>query len=130
MQEWGSARESAESKAAPLPSGSAAASLRTPRPATDRRSRAMAMDADCGGTSARWRVPCGWDLGLANQRLLYSSLDSRRGQGMNEQLQGSQPETEQGKYVYCIIKTDTPRDFGTVGIGGRGDRVYSVHYRE
>ena len=45
---------------------------------------------------------------------------------MTEQL----PETEQGKYVYCIIKTDTPRDFGAVGIGGRGDRVYTVPYRE
>jgi hypothetical protein len=49
---------------------------------------------------------------------------------MSEQLQGAQPETEQGKYVYCIIKTDLPRDFGGVGIGGRRDRVYTVHYRE
>jgi len=54
---------------------------------------------------------------------------------MEEQLQTQatpppQTDTEQGKYVYCIIKTDPPRDFGPVGIGGRGDRVYTVHYKE
>src|SRR5688572_2576499 len=90
----------------------------------------MAAGVDSRGTSARLRAQSLWGLELANRRLLYSSVVSQRGQGMNEQLQGSQPETEQGKYVYCIIKTETPRDFGTVGIGGRGDRVYSVHYRE
>ena len=42
----------------------------------------------------------------------------------------AQQDTEQGRYVYCIIRTDVPRDFGAVGIGGRGDRVYTVHYNE
>jgi hypothetical protein len=42
----------------------------------------------------------------------------------------SQSDAEQGKYVYCIIRTDAQQDFGAIGIGGRGDRVYSVHYRE
>ena len=37
---------------------------------------------------------------------------------------------EQGKYVYCIVRTETPRSFGTIGIGGRGDEVYTVHHRE
>src|SRR5690349_19407117 len=46
---------------------------------------------------------------------------------MSEQ---AHPDTEQGKYVYCIIKTESPRDFGGVGIGGRGDRVYTVPHRE
>src|ERR1700750_140105 len=49
---------------------------------------------------------------------------------MDEQVQSSQSDTDQGKSVYCIIKTDVPRDFGSVGIGGRGDRVYTVHYKE
>jgi hypothetical protein len=49
---------------------------------------------------------------------------------MEDQAQLTQPETEQGKYVYCIIKTDTARDFGPVGIGGRGDKVHSVPYKE
>src|SRR5919204_1734226 len=34
----------------------------------------------------------------------------------------------EGKYVYCIIETKEPRSFGPVGIGGRGDDVYTVHY--
>ncbi|MEA2571714.1 MAG: hypothetical protein QOI24_3715 [Acidobacteriota bacterium] len=49
---------------------------------------------------------------------------------MSEQAQASQTEAELGKYVYCIIKTETPKDFGSVGIGNRGDRVYTVHFNE
>src|SRR3954451_16369606 len=55
-------------------------------------------------------------------------LTSARPPNMDDQAQAKQPEAEQGKYVYCIIKTDIPRDFGAVGIGGRGDRVYTVKY--
>jgi hypothetical protein len=33
-----------------------------------------------------------------------------------------------GKYVYCIIGTKEPRSFGPIGIGGRGDEVYTVHH--
>ena len=36
--------------------------------------------------------------------------------------------SEGGKYVYCIIKSTEPRSFGSIGIGGRGDQVYTVHY--
>src|SRR5947209_17463355 len=49
---------------------------------------------------------------------------------MEEQAQAVQTETEQGKYVYCIIKTEERRDFGTIGIGGRGDKVHTVCYKE
>jgi len=49
---------------------------------------------------------------------------------MTEQVPSHPPESEQGKYVYCIIRTETPRQFGSVGIGGRGDRVYTVHFQE
>ena len=33
---------------------------------------------------------------------------------------------EGGKYVYCIIRSDRHHDFGTIGIGGEGKRVYTV----
>ena len=36
----------------------------------------------------------------------------------------------QGKYVYCIIQSKEPRSFGPIGIGGRGDKVYTVHHRD
>jgi Gas vesicle synthesis protein GvpL/GvpF len=47
------------------------------------------------------------------------------------------PETEtapaetahEGKYVYCIIEATEPRSFGPMGIGGRGDEVYTVHHK-
>src|SRR2546430_10809350 len=49
---------------------------------------------------------------------------------IDEQVQSTQTEAEQGKYVYCIIKTEAPKNFGAVGIGGRGGKVYTVHYKE
>ncbi len=49
---------------------------------------------------------------------------------------GMHVETEQpadislaeGKYIYCIIQSDESRSFGPIGIGGRGDEVYTVQY--
>lgn len=40
------------------------------------------------------------------------------------------PPVEEGKYVYCIIRSDRPRDFGPIGIGEGNNRVYTVHYKE
>jgi len=34
-----------------------------------------------------------------------------------------------GKYVYCIIRSDRPHDFGSIGIGG-GQRVLTVAYQD
>src|SRR6266850_1875926 len=39
-------------------------------------------------------------------------------------------QATEGIYVYCIIESPEPRTFGKVGIGGRGDDVYTVHYKE
>ncbi len=33
-----------------------------------------------------------------------------------------------GKYIYCIIGTSQERNFGPVGIGGRGDEVLTIGY--
>lgn len=35
---------------------------------------------------------------------------------------------EEGKYIYAIIKSKEPQVFGPLGIGGRGDKVYTVHH--
>jgi gas vesicle protein len=40
----------------------------------------------------------------------------------------SVPNPDEGKYVYCIIESDAPRRFGSIGIGGRKDEVYTIHY--
>ena len=37
---------------------------------------------------------------------------------------------EEGKYIYCIIGTDEERNFGPIGIGGRGDEVVTIPYRD
>ena len=39
-------------------------------------------------------------------------------------------ETEDGIYVYSIIECAEPRTFGRIGIGARGDEVYTVHYKD
>ena len=39
-------------------------------------------------------------------------------------------QLEAGKYVYCIIKTPRPLDFGQIGIGEGSGRVYTVHFGE
>lgn len=47
---------------------------------------------------------------------------------VSETEQTAAETTAEGKYVYCIIETDEARSFGPMGIGGRGDDVYTVHY--
>jgi len=37
-------------------------------------------------------------------------------------------KSAEGIYVYCIIETSEPRTFGKIGIGGRGDEVYTIHH--
>src|SRR4029079_6562637 len=43
--------------------------------------------------------------------------------------QGTTGSPEEGKYVYCIIRSDRQRDFGSIGIGG-GQRVITVAHRD
>jgi Mg2+ and Co2+ transporter CorA len=45
---------------------------------------------------------------------------------MNEQA----TMVEEGKYVYCIIKSSQTRDFGAIGIGEGTSQVYTVHHEE
>lgn len=39
-------------------------------------------------------------------------------------------QVSEGIYVYCIIESPESRTFGKIGIGGRGDDVFTVHYKE
>jgi hypothetical protein len=38
--------------------------------------------------------------------------------------------TREGKYIYCIIDSNQPRSFGPLGIGGRGDDLYTVCFND
>jgi len=37
---------------------------------------------------------------------------------------------QEGQYVYCIIGTGEARNFGSIGIGDRGDSVTTIAYRD
>ena len=40
------------------------------------------------------------------------------------------PDTNTGIYVYNVIEAGQPATFGNIGIGGRGDEVYTIHFRD
>lgn len=42
----------------------------------------------------------------------------------------AQAPVEEGRYVYGIIKSSDEQTFGPIGIGGRNDEVYTVHYKD
>jgi hypothetical protein len=37
---------------------------------------------------------------------------------------------KEGKYIYCIIKSNQPLTFGPLGIGDRGDQLYTVCFND
>jgi hypothetical protein len=43
--------------------------------------------------------------------------------------QAESGSSDEGKYVYCIIRSSDEREFGPIGIGEGGNRVYTVHHR-
>jgi hypothetical protein len=49
-------------------------------------------------------------------------------QSTETETQSQAASIEGGKYVYCIIRSDRHREFGSVGIGG-GQRVFTVAYQ-
>jgi hypothetical protein len=52
---------------------------------------------------------------------------SQHASGSDADAQPVSSPLEGGKYVYCIIRSDRPREFGSIGIGG-GQRVYTVGF--
>lgn len=38
--------------------------------------------------------------------------------------------TGQGKYLYCVIQSEEPQEFGALGIGGRRDFLTTVHWKD
>ncbi len=39
-------------------------------------------------------------------------------------------DSSEGKYVYCIIRSDEPLSFGPLGLGPEPAQVHTVHYRD
>jgi hypothetical protein len=44
--------------------------------------------------------------------------------------QAPEDESNEGKYVYCIIKSEKPLNFGPLGIGADPAEVHTVHFRD
>ena len=61
-------------------------------------------------------------------RALDASI-AEAGDGAENSAETLAATGEGGKYVYCIIRHQSPRDFGEIGIGG-GARVYTVQHAE
>jgi hypothetical protein len=43
---------------------------------------------------------------------------------------GAAEDANEGKYVYCVIKSERPLSFGLLGIGPDPAEVHTVHYRD
>jgi len=39
-------------------------------------------------------------------------------------------QVKEGKYLYCVIESNEVRSFGPLGIGGRGDELYTIHFND
>lgn len=37
---------------------------------------------------------------------------------------------KEGKYIYCVIETSQERNFGSIGVGDRGDEVLTIGYED
>src|SRR5918999_603946 len=59
---------------------------------------------------------------LERVRMPPSAVKSARGR--------RQPDDNEGKYVYCIIKTERPLSFGPLGIGAEPADVHTVNFRD
>src|SRR3954454_17916665 len=59
-----------------------------------------------------------------------SAMESAATEDLTPDARQPIPEVEPGIYVYSIVECAQPRGFGTIGIGGRGDEVYTVHYED
>jgi hypothetical protein len=97
----------------------------TPRPARrSRTTRPAATVAKNGGGSR--------DLASARQRGKLERVPMP-GVGLATwtpaAAEGEEPPNE-GKYVYCIIKSERPLSFGPLGIGTDPSDVHTVHYRD
>jgi gas vesicle protein len=49
-------------------------------------------------------------------------------EAVTAQPPSDKPASGEGIYVYCIIESAEPTSFGKIGIGGRGDEVFTVHH--
>jgi hypothetical protein len=57
-------------------------------------------------------------------------MPARPASGASSELAAGAAEPNEGKYVYCVIKSERPLSFGLLGIGPEPGEVHTVHYRD
>src|SRR5215475_5324565 len=67
---------------------------------------------------------------LPNPRKSSKSNGEVRVQVGNTPRAATLASRESGRYVYGILGSRDRRDFGRIGIGGNGEPVYTVNYRD
>jgi hypothetical protein len=60
--------------------------------------------------------------------VLFDELSMTDTRHLDTESQPTSVAIDGGKYVYCIVRSDRQRDFGSIGIGG-GQKVFTVAYR-
>ena len=57
-------------------------------------------------------------------------MPARPASGAASELAAGAAEPNEGKYVYCVIKSERPLSFGLLGIGPEPGEVHTVHFRD
>jgi hypothetical protein len=63
-------------------------------------------------------------------KLERARLPGAPAKGLRVDTGGPLEEVNEGKYVYCVIKSERPLSFGLLGIGPEPSEVHTVHYRD
>jgi hypothetical protein len=97
--------------------------LRDARPATKKKAPQKAPDR---GSRARAPLTRTKDDPPVMGKLERVKIPARAADARG----GEEGPSGEGKYVYCIVQSDTPLLFGPLGIGGEPAEVHTVNYRD
>jgi len=56
--------------------------------------------------------------------------EAARGKLERVKVPPQRPDGSEGKYVYCIIRSEQPLSFGPLGLGPEPAEVHTIHYRD
>jgi gas vesicle protein GvpL/GvpF len=74
--------------------------------------------------------PVGAAVPAAKGKLERVPLPRQSTKAARSQSTAIAPVVDEGKYVYCVIKSDRPLSFGTLGIGAEPAEVHTVRHRD
>ena len=63
-------------------------------------------------------------------KLERARLPAQPAKSTRPDITAAADESNEGRYVYCVIKSERPLSFGLLGIGSEPAEVHTVHYRD